>query len=55
MLLTQQRWLRFLPGSLVSAVGQLVRNDLRSVEPPQPETLRLIHAGPGSAQRLGAE
>lgn len=55
MLFTQRCRVGFLPGSLVSAVGQLVGDDLRSVEPPQPEPLRLIHAGPGSARRLGVE
>ena len=37
-----------LPGALVAVVGQLVRDDLRPVQPPEPQPLGLVHAGLGS-------
>lgn len=43
-------WSRFLPGTLVAAVRQFVGDDLRSVQPPEPEPLRLIHDRIGSVR-----
>lgn len=54
MWVRKRSWFRFLPGSLVLVVGQLVRDDLWSVQPPEPEPLRLIHTGLGRLTQLGS-
>ena len=36
-----------LPGSLVLWLLKIIRDDVRPVQPPEPQTIRLIHGGAG--------